>query len=250
MKIDKYFNIKDKFKFLCHAGLKCFNSCCMDINIFLTPLDVLSLKNSVGIISKEFLNEYTIIIRKHQNVLPIPIIKMKGEEKRCPFVSEKGCRVYNARPWSCRMAPVDLINDSSYRMCFDSSFCLGLNEDVEWTIREWVLNQGIDLNNPLDIESGKLKNNIKFTGLRSLDVHIQNIFFMVCYDIDTFRKYIFETSFLKQFHVDDRTIERIKYDDQSLLGFGFKWLAEDFDIKKSIKVRDECFEDFSFFQNF
>ena len=37
-----------KFKFACHPGVSCFNQCCADVNIFLTPYDVLAIKKSSG----------------------------------------------------------------------------------------------------------------------------------------------------------------------------------------------------------
>ena len=35
---------ESKFRFSCHKGLSCFTQCCGDVNIFLTPYDVLRLK--------------------------------------------------------------------------------------------------------------------------------------------------------------------------------------------------------------
>jgi len=234
------FSIDSKFKFLCHDGLECFNNCCKDINIFLTPLDVLALKKELGITSRDFLEKYTIVLSKHGRRFPIPIINMNNEEKKCPFVTSKGCSVYKSRPWSCRMAPVDLIDKNQYRLCFDSSYCYGLKEDVEWTIDEWIKSQGIDLNNPIEKEFGELKDKLRFTGLKSLDENIKRVFFMVCYNIDLFKIYVFESSFLQEFRVDDDTAEKIRGNELELLKFGFKWLANNWDIKKSIKIRDEC----------
>jgi len=45
---------EDKFSFSCHPGVSCFNHCCADINIVLTPYDIIRLKNRLGITSPEF----------------------------------------------------------------------------------------------------------------------------------------------------------------------------------------------------
>jgi hypothetical protein len=47
---------------------------------------------------------------------------------------------------------------------------------------------------------------------------------MVSYDIDGFRDFVLESSFLKRYPIDDQTIENIKTDDVALLIYGMKWL--------------------------
>jgi len=46
---------EDNFRFACHDGLECFTRCCRDTTIFLTPYDILRLKNALGISSETFL---------------------------------------------------------------------------------------------------------------------------------------------------------------------------------------------------
>ncbi len=41
--------LDDKFQFRCHKGIACFNKCCENIDIMLTPYDILRLKNRLGI---------------------------------------------------------------------------------------------------------------------------------------------------------------------------------------------------------
>ena len=50
----------DVFQFACHPGVPCFNDCCGDVNIFLTPYDIIRLKSHLKISSGEFLQKYTI----------------------------------------------------------------------------------------------------------------------------------------------------------------------------------------------
>ena len=40
-----------------------------------------------------------------------------------------------------------------------------------------------------------------------------NIYIMVCYDIDTFRNFVFESSFLTKFDVSQAIVDKIKNDD-------------------------------------
>ena len=51
------------------------------------------------------------------------------------------------------------------------------------------------------------------------------MFFMASTDLATFRRFIFESSFLDTYVLDDETIEKIKEDDVELMLFSFKYLA-------------------------
>jgi len=52
--------LENDFRFKCHKGLNCFTRCCCNITIFLTPYDILRMKNSLNISSGEFLANYTV----------------------------------------------------------------------------------------------------------------------------------------------------------------------------------------------
>ena len=86
------------FQFNCSPGVTCFTQCCQDVTIVLTPYDILRLKNSLGISSDEFLDKYTIILSKENRLIPMVVLKMNEQNKRCPFVTDNGCSVYADRP--------------------------------------------------------------------------------------------------------------------------------------------------------
>jgi len=52
----------------------------------------------------------------------------------------------------------------------------------------------------------------------------KQLFFMASYNIDKFRKFVFESSFLKRYETPSETVEKIKADETALLIFGMKWL--------------------------
>ena len=52
----------------------------------------------------------------------------------------------------------------------------------------------------------------------------KQMFFMVSYNIDKFKNFVFESSFLDRYEVDAETVEKIKSDEVALLKFGLKWL--------------------------
>ena len=50
------------------------------------------------------------------------------------------------------------------------------------------------------------------------------MFFLVSYNIDKFREFVFESSFLNRYEVDQATLEKIKKDEIALLEYGLTWL--------------------------
>jgi Fe-S-cluster containining protein len=230
-------SVGEKFKFACHPGVPCFGKCCANVNIFLTPYDVLRMKNALGISSTEFLKEHTIPLSLEENQLPVVLLKMaEDEEKKCPFVSNEGiCAIYEDRPWACRMYPLGLASsktgagDEGEEFCFivdeKDALCKGFLEDNELTVKEWMDNQDVGTFNK------KSASYMHFT----LHPHLQEkkelgegkiqMFFTACYDLDGFRKVIFESTFLDRFEINDEVIEQLKTDDEALLEFAVtKWL--------------------------
>jgi len=53
---------------------------------------------------------------------------------------------------------------------------------------------------------------------------IQEMYYMACYDLDRFRRFVFESKFLETFEVDTETVEKIKHDDVELYKFAMRWL--------------------------
>jgi hypothetical protein len=231
-----------KFRFLCHEKLECFNRCCRDINIFLSPYDVLRLSRKLGLSTEAFLERYTVRLQPWAARFPVLIIKMRDDaDLVCPFVTGRGCSVYDERPWSCRMAPVEIRGENRYGFAFDSDHCHGLLEDREWTVAEWMKSQGNENYAQLERGFDQIPQKLKFTGLPALDRHIRDMFFMACYNLDRFRRYVFEGGFLQAFEVPRSTAEKIRHDDIALLQFGINWLINDFELRKSMEIRDEVF---------
>lgn len=56
----------------------------------------------------------------------------------------------------------------------------------------------------------------------------RKMFFLACYNIDKFRDFVFNSTFLKRYDFPEQDIESIKNDDINLLQFGFEWLKATF----------------------
>jgi uncharacterized protein len=52
----------------------------------------------------------------------------------------------------------------------------------------------------------------------------KEMFFMVSYNIDEFRRFVFDSTFFQRMPVDDKVREELKTDDIALLKFGVNWL--------------------------
>lgn len=222
-----------EFQFSCRKDAPCFNDCCGDVNIFLTPYDVLRLKQRLGISSGEFLAKYTISPFDENLKYPVVLLKMSDNEKKnCQFVSDDGCTVYEDRPWACRMYPLGMaspgkdskeLNEEFYFL-LKESICKGFVYDQKWTIREWLKDQGIDDYNANGEDFKELTTHKFFSEGGNLPPQKIEMFFMVCYDLNKFRHFLFDSTFFDKFVVDDDTINKIKSDDLELLKFGYNWL--------------------------
>ena len=234
----------DEFQFACHPGVSCFNQCCADVNIFLTPYDVLRLKDRLGISSQEFLDEYTQLVADRRQQLPAVQLRMtETEDKHCFFVDpEKGCTVYSDRPWSCRMYPVGQASPKERENSGDEKFYFILKEDVckGWTVKDWIKNQGADEHDKFGEYFKEIAFHDFFEQGKVLTAQKVEMFFLACYNLDKFREFIFDTSFLNRFDIDKDELEKIKNDDEELLKFGFKWIKFSLFGEKTIKIKEDC----------
>ncbi|MCK5542572.1 MAG: YkgJ family cysteine cluster protein [Desulfobacterales bacterium] len=227
-----------KFKFECHKGVKCFTDCCRGIDIMLTPYDILTISKELHLSSEEFLALYTEPKMLEKTGLPVvKLILHTDDRKSCPFVhDEKGCSLYDQRPTTCRYYPLgvgalsyssdhDTKKNDEFFFTIKEKHCHGFEEEKEWTVREWREDQGIEIREELDdkwmdliVRKKTVPDSLKLTEKS------RELFFMVCYNLTKFKKFVFESSFLDRYEIKPEKIEEIKKDDVELLKFGFDWL--------------------------
>ncbi len=238
----------DSFSFRCHPGVSCFNACCGDVNIFLTPYDIIRLKNHLGVSSQDFLSKYTIMPFDKNLTYPVVLLNMNDDEaKSCPFVGEKGCAVYQDRPWACRMYPLGLASpgegseaaDKEFYFLLEESVCKGFAEKHEQTIDEWLEDQGIREYNEQGELFKRLTTNTFFSNPDNVTPKKMEMFFTVCYNIDKFREFVFETSFLDKFEVEPEVIEKVRDDDVALFAFGCRWLRFSLFGEQTMKIKED-----------
>jgi len=80
----------------------------------------------------------------------------------------------------------------------------------------------------------------KSFGLQAtLSEQAKRMFFMASTDLAHFRRFIFESSFLDTYVLDEETIDRIKNDDVELMLFSFRYLASTLFGVQNLKIREE-----------
>jgi len=240
--------LDDRFSFQCGSQLSCFGKCCHDVSIVLTPYDALRMKRGLGIDSSEFLEQYTLRLQNAEQKFPVVILKMQDEaqnpSKPCQFLSERGCGIYRDRPWACRMYPLGVAEPQNpspqnqrFHFLIQENICQGHDLGASLSVREWIECQGIEEFEAMSTGFKELTLHDFWNGKRALTPAQADMFYMACYDLDRFRRFVFETRFLQLFEIDEARVEALRTDDQELLDFGMQWLRFSIFGEKSIRLR-------------
>jgi len=212
------------FNFRCHPEISCFTQCCRDVTIVLTPYDILRLKKGLGISSDEFLERYSLIVPQKNRLIPLVVLKMDPEDKRCLLVTEQGCSIYEDRPWPCRMYPLDMDDDGTYSLIAPADRCRGLHEEDPWRIGDWLSDQGIGPYEEMNALFSCITIPLQSQKMDIDNPQITKMLFMALYNIDKFREFVFNSSFLNRFEVEPVRIDKIRTSDEDMLKFAFDWI--------------------------
>jgi hypothetical protein len=72
---------------------------------------------------------------------------------------------------------------------------------------------------------------------QKLDEKKSKAFYMACYDIDAFRRFVFESRFLDVFDVSEEKIEKMKKDEIELMNFAFDYVKFLLMMKETLKLK-------------
>lgn len=227
-------SLKSCFKFKCHPGISCFTECCRGTNIVLTPYDIIRLKTRLDLPSDQFLAIYTDPHLLEKTDLPMVTLKhMDDGRESCPFVQDDGCILYDDRPSACRYYPLGMASlqhkegadDGGFYFLVKEDRCKGFEEDHEWSVADWRQDQEVGLRDEINAQwTDLLVHKRSFPPNIKLTDKAKQMFFMVSYNIDKFRSFVFDSTFLQRMPVDDATREKLQNDDVELLKFGLNWL--------------------------
>ncbi len=244
--------LDDTFQFSCHRGIGCFNKCCQNIDITLTPYDVLRLKNHLGLKSFEFLHQHTVPFEMDGHGMPGLKLRTRGDTTACQFVTDEGCSVYGDRPTACRyyalgmmsMRAKDSSNDEDHYFVVREDHCLGHFEPSHQTIRSYRSEQGVDLYDDMNREWRQIilkKRSCGPTIGKPSDRSFQ-LFFMCSYDLASFREFIKSPSFGTVYELDQGLMDILMADEVGLMKFGFRFLKQALFGENTIPVRPDAME--------
>jgi Fe-S-cluster containining protein len=234
----------DRFVFHCDKSMECFTRCCHDVTIVLTPYDILRMKRALDMDSSEFLEQFTLSPFAKDQKIPAVILKMDPETKRCPFVTGEGCRIYADRPWACRMYPLGMAEpdnptptDQAFHFLIREDLCRGHDVGKGLTVSDWISGQGIEEYDVWGVPFKELMLHPFWNGEAFLTPEQIEMYYMACYDLDRFRRFIFQTRFLQIFDIDEDRVESMRRDDFELSDFAMQWLKFSLFHDKSLKIQ-------------
>lgn len=170
----------------------------------------------------------------------------------CQFMNPEGCGVYGDRPTACRYYPVALLSmrkqdeytDTQSYALVKEEHCLGHNEPRKITIDAYRKEQGLEEYDELARGWRQLILKKKSSGpsIGKPSKRSLQLFFMVCYDIDTFRSFVSSEGFTSLYELTAEETETFLTDDTALMLFGFRFLRQVLFGENSITLKKEAAE--------
>ncbi len=223
---ESYVVLRDEslINFDCHENLPCFTQCCKDVNIYLTPYDVLRMRRALGMSSSEFLSKYTQSFLAKVTNVPVVQLLMNPDTLYCLFVTPEGCKIYNDRPWACRMYPLDMDvkNPGCYKVITSSEKCFGLKEPKKWSVKEWLEFQEVYIYTEME----NLYQSImppEFSPGGKMNPGLGKLLFLA-YDLDIFLEMLKDKTFRRLHDIDEETYGKALEDDEELLKLAFFYI--------------------------
>ena len=223
-------------QFSCRPGIACWNACCANIDISLTPYDLLRLKKRLGLASDEFLVKYTVPYEFDKDDIAGVKLRPVADGTACQFMTPEGCSVYEDRPTACRYYPVALVSmrkedeyvDRDAYALVKENHCQGHAEPRTLTIAEYRREQGVERYDEIARGWRQLILKKKSSGpsIGKPSLRSRQLFFMACYDSDQFRAFIASEAFSRLFALPEAEYALILDDDEARLLFGFRFLRQ------------------------
>ncbi|MEE4241688.1 MAG: YkgJ family cysteine cluster protein [Desulfopila sp.] len=223
-----------EFCFACNKEVSCFTSCCRELELSLTPYDVMRLKNALDMHSHDFLDTYVIIEQDEDDIFPRCYLTMVDDgQASCVFVDQNGCTVYQDRPGACRTYPLGRaarrLSDGSVEEFFvllKEDHCKGFAETPRQNAINYSSQQGLEPYNRMNDALASLLQCQQVRQGGRLTSEQEKIFILALYDLDAFREK------LREGHPDfavlpDTDLEDLA-DDEKLLLYAIEWLKRSF----------------------
>lgn len=223
------------FCFSCHPGVPCFTDCCRELELALTPYDVLRLRHATGLSSTELLDRYIIVEQDTADVFPRFYLTMVDDGKAsCVFVTPKGCSVYEHRPGACRAYPTGrgaTINAQGkiedIFVLLKESHCRGYEEQNSQNVVEYWQDQGLENYNTFNDRVAQILQHDLVKRGKTFTPDEIKFFTLALYDIDAFKQQLILGNLPNTDPLTNDELARLE-DDEQLLAFGINWFLNRF----------------------
>lgn len=222
------------FRFACHPGVPCFGACCSDLNLMLTPYDVLRLRRALGEDSRAFVTGRTELALAPDTGLPqLKLRMLDAPGAPCPFLRAEGCAVYADRPGACRTYPLgratrpdpegrpDAVRERFFLV--REPHCRGFEEPTEQTSAAWLADQGLPAYNAANDRVMALLARIKESGRPAQPKHA-NMALLALYQQDAFARFLADMKVLDRLDLPAERRAAILADEEARLAFALDWL--------------------------
>jgi len=228
--------LDSEFQFNCHRGISCFNQCCKNSDIQLTPYDIVRLKNHFNLTSNEFVARYTFPFEMDAHGMPGLHLSHKPGSLECIFLTDNGCSVYENRPTACRYYALgnmgvrkkDSNNVDDIFFVVKEQHCEGHEQPRKLTVREYLQEQGVDQYDEFNREWRDIIIKKRSSGptIGKPSERSLQLFDMCSYDIDSFREFVQGSGFLNIFDINKESLNELINNEESLLKFAMRFLKQ------------------------
>lgn len=239
-------------QFRCHKDIACFNKCCENISIMLTPYDILRLKNRLGIASAEFLEKHATVFEMDAHGLPGIKMKTKERSAACQFLTPEGCGVYEDRPAACRyyalgattMRATGSSTPEDFYFVVKEEHCLGHFEPRTLSVGEYRREQGVEPYDELTKEWRDiiLKKRSSGPTVGAPSQKSMDLFYLASYDLDNFRVFVSSPFFHDVYDIKPALFEKLLTDEVELMQFASRYLKQALFGENSIPEKPDAIE--------
>jgi Fe-S-cluster containining protein len=219
----------EPFSFLCHREINCFTHCCRQLDLALSPYDMLRLRKATGLHSAELLERYIIREQNRGDIFPLFYLSMVDDgQASCVFVTPEGCRVYEHRPGACRTYPMgraSLWRDGGVEESFvllKEPHCQGFREKTVQTTKSYSASQELETYNLFNDMLAEITQHEKIRQGMELSEKQLQIYTLALYNLDAFR-----AGLQKIGDAGTEVPQAVFSNDDALLIYGLEWVKKE-----------------------